>query len=822
MPLDLGKRRNKKSPGTAVTVTRPTNFKHPNFTNTAATGNAEAGLHTSLLANGISTVPLHPGSKAAAIPKGFDYREPTTEVNARRWDRGQGRQYEGIGVLCGAVSRLICFDEDLSSCDEGFRKLVEAQAPGLLARLFQQRTPRGGKHYVARYDGPIKGSQKLSYTADKEGVFETKGDGGYFCTSKSGYEHIDGPALPELVSISDDELEILYSAGRSHDELAAQDYQEPTVPGEAAGGRPGDDFNERASWDDVLLPHGWTRGHASDTWTRPGKSDGSTSASTATRSDAGVELLHVFTTNAPPLEADIGKSYSKFAACTVLNHGGDYKAASKALREAGWGDQSVGPAGHVGNGPVSDDGRSLTNWRADGTPFQPKEAVAGVHEVTGGMPYGTIGPETLLLFVQEKSGVLSFISSPAQLERWLRDIFEKIAWKDKHGCMSMTVLYEAFRALGSPTIRHRGIETNPHFPKHIPGFYYLYEESADGGDGVMFERLLDMFNPETSIDRLLIKLAAATLYWNGGGGSRPAFMISSDYLWGSGKSTLAKMLCRLHGVPPLSFQPEDKLETIAKRLLSPEASNRRVYTLDNLKSNRFSSAGIEGLVTSEYVSGHRMYNGEGTRLNYFTCFITCNDPQLSTDIAQRSVTIKLGNLDGEDGGGVSRRSTSWERDVCDFIDTNRNAIVNDIGAFLRGDKAVIEQPSRWAAWEGEVLACLPNANEVQAVILERQATYDADARDAHELEDHFISRVMRAGFQLDRECVHVVTQKANEWTKDLFDGRYRETAGQLVGRWQRHLRRLRPNPSNKHGRGFIVGDAGNVRYDLLKKLGFQR
>jgi hypothetical protein len=43
----------------------------------------------------------------------------------------------------------------------------------------------------------------------------------------------------------------------------------------------------------------------------------------------------VFNSNADPLEQ--GRTYSKFAAYTHLNHGGDYRAAAVALREQGYG-----------------------------------------------------------------------------------------------------------------------------------------------------------------------------------------------------------------------------------------------------------------------------------------------------------------------------------------------------------------------------------------------------------------------------------------------------------------------------------------------------
>lgn len=93
--------------------------------------------------------------------------------------------------------------------------------------------------------------------------------------------------------------------------------------------RPGDVFNEAATWDDVLLPAGWAkvaRSGANTYWRRPGKSSG-WSASTGGTGD----WLFVFST-ATAFEPE--KGYSKFAVWTILNFAGDFAAAARSLRSA--------------------------------------------------------------------------------------------------------------------------------------------------------------------------------------------------------------------------------------------------------------------------------------------------------------------------------------------------------------------------------------------------------------------------------------------------------------------------------------------------------
>ncbi len=120
--------------------------------------------------------------------------------------------------------------------------------------------------------------------------------------------------------------------------------KESTVNSSGGEGKPGDDFNVRGSWmNDVLGPAGWTflfERFASGLayWRRPDKTTPGCSATTGTRSKCGKDLLYVFSSNATPFAPK--KPYSKFRAYTLLHHGGDFFAASAALRGLGYGEQT--------------------------------------------------------------------------------------------------------------------------------------------------------------------------------------------------------------------------------------------------------------------------------------------------------------------------------------------------------------------------------------------------------------------------------------------------------------------------------------------------
>lgn len=104
------------------------------------------------------------------------------------------------------------------------------------------------------------------------------------------------------------------------------------------GNRPGDDYNRRVSWSDVLTPHGWTLEHTTsdrrELWIRPGKQYGIS----ATANYAGSDMLYVFSDSAGlPVQTGL----SKVAVYTHLQHGGDFAAAAKELARQGYGSKDT-------------------------------------------------------------------------------------------------------------------------------------------------------------------------------------------------------------------------------------------------------------------------------------------------------------------------------------------------------------------------------------------------------------------------------------------------------------------------------------------------
>jgi len=93
-----------------------------------------------------------------------------------------------VGIITGKVSgnlEILDFDiknDPLNTIITEFSDLIPVE---LLKKLLIQTTPSGGLHYIYRCpEATIEKSQKLALHSDKSVIIETRGEGGYFCTSK--------------------------------------------------------------------------------------------------------------------------------------------------------------------------------------------------------------------------------------------------------------------------------------------------------------------------------------------------------------------------------------------------------------------------------------------------------------------------------------------------------------------------------------------------------------------------------------------------------------------------------------------------------------
>jgi P4 family phage/plasmid primase-like protien len=322
-------------------------------------------------ASGVSVIPILANQTKRPAIRWSPYiaTAPTLDEVHDWW--GNGKTW-GLALICGGVSGGLEMCEiegralDGKSMTEVMNRMDETGARHIWELLsgpegFTETSPSGGLHFLYRIsDHEVPGNTKIAQKArDEEGnrlcLVETRGHGGYVITAPtSGICHPSGEAWQllqgqygKLPVITWQERNLFHQALQ----LALDESPPPVstavvpvewhspVPTTTGSVSPGDDFENRVDWHDILAPTGWRVSHKGPGnerhWTRPGKEmrDG-TSATTGRANDR--DRLYVFSTSTE-FEAEI--PYTKFGAYALLNHGGDHHAAAQSLVRLGYGDR---------------------------------------------------------------------------------------------------------------------------------------------------------------------------------------------------------------------------------------------------------------------------------------------------------------------------------------------------------------------------------------------------------------------------------------------------------------------------------------------------
>lgn len=302
---------------------------------------------------------------------------------------------DGIGIICGRASGGVFMLEAEARARDLLPKVREAAARlgclDLLERLAAgcvDESPSGGLHFYARSDsGTVAGNTVLAARPEPDAehgrqiLFETRGQGGWSAVAPSaGRTHKTGRPYrflrggPSTIpTFSQADIDRLFQVFRAVDEMpapAAPEVQPAAVarrPRPAGDILPGDDFNQRVTWDEILT--GWKRGQVvgdRQHWVRPGKDHGTSATTTA-------DVLCCFSTSVGLPVTDRKKSgngLSKFATYAHLHHAGDFAAAARELWHQGYGSRAGDDQGDGGQpvvvepqpvplGPT----RNLADWR---------------------------------------------------------------------------------------------------------------------------------------------------------------------------------------------------------------------------------------------------------------------------------------------------------------------------------------------------------------------------------------------------------------------------------------------------------------------------
>jgi hypothetical protein len=455
--------------------------------------------------------------------------------------------------------------------------------------------------------------------------------------------------------------------------------------------------------------------------------------------------------------------------------------------------------------PITNSNREDDGENVRFVPLPMIDVTRRIFNLTNGWPR-RVGPG---LFVHE-GGNIAWLDNTPSLFGWMAQRTGVIEWRRTAGCVTKE---EVFHELKRSCIEYAAVESMPHEPP-IANHYYSHPE-LPVATGAAATALVERFSPATEEDKWLILAMFASVFWGGKGGSRPAFVITSDAGRGSGKSKITDMLSHLAG-GCIELSSNEDATIMRQRLLSPEGMNKRIARLDNVKSLKFSWSDLESLITAPAISGKRMYYGEATRPNNLVWLITLNGVSLSTDMAQRAIIIKIKR---------PPRVAEWESDTLQFIDDNRQAIISDLIALLRLPRRPLECRTRWAAWEREVLGRLnfEDLGAIQDLIAHRSSAADTEAEEIQLVEEFFVSRLNDLHYNAEADKIHIPSSVAGEWyIAATNEKRTIMGATKILCQFVSEGRavHLRVNPTKKFGRGFLWNGEidGNANYEIENRI----
>ena len=454
---------------------------------------------------------------------------------------------------------------------------------------------------------------------------------------------------------------------------------------------------------------------------------------------------------------------------------------------------SAGDAGIWNYRVVEGDARSRKQARI---PLTIAEIRDRMIELTDGWPRRCSGA----LFVPAPNRV-DWLERPAALFAYLHAIAGKggVRWSQIEGAVTKP---EFFQELLRTTRRYESVELYPHIPE-MPQTYYVPRKTVDAPRDALDE-LVHRFTPETDADREFIRAAFITPMWGGASGTRPGSAIDSnagDCGRGVGKTTLAQCVGELYGGHFLLGVAEDR-EKLLKRLLTPTARTKRIAIIDNAKGY-LSNADIEGLITSKTLSGYANYIGEAERPNTLTWFITANGVELSKDLAQRMIVVRL---------ALPTYDPDWRDRTFDLIDRRREEVFADIREILTARLPKLTRFSRWSGWEARVLAAMRDPGSLQDLIEQRQDVADTEKDLFETLVDYFRYKIGESGYLIGANThLRIPSGIAARWylyaTDELCHPRHaaRRLKNACHGHWE-----LRQDPSRTHGRCFLFAGSGDA------------
>jgi hypothetical protein len=309
---------------------------------------------------GLRVIPIAPGRKHPAT-HGWPDIATSNPTIIRQWWNGTYRRH-GVGVATGTGSRIWVLDVDVANGKPGGETLAALETiHGTLPSTVEAITGTGGRHLYFAWssDHPVRNDQSGRVGAG----LDVRGEGGLVVAPPTRHPGTSRP-YTWRPGHAPDQHPIAPAPAWLHD-LLDRDPGPPAPAIAVAQTRtrqeamvryddsPAATFNAATTWVALLTRDGWTLTRelpsGEQRWTRPGKTprDGTS----ATVGHAGRDVLKVFTSSIPGLDAD--RAYSRFGYQAAVHHHGDRSALASAVRRAMNRGAIIGDGGGVARSRLS-------------------------------------------------------------------------------------------------------------------------------------------------------------------------------------------------------------------------------------------------------------------------------------------------------------------------------------------------------------------------------------------------------------------------------------------------------------------------------------
>lgn len=629
----------------------------------------------SLLESGLSLMPITEGLKSphyACLDKNKKHNLLSQKATLDEVKNWIDRKVTSWAIAGGTVSgNLVTLDFDEKHYpglyDLWYERLSENQK-AYIGKCYISKTRNNGAHvrYRTETSQPtIKLARRIEWNekTKKEEIVttaETKAEGGYALIPPSiGYTTTQGnllnlPIIPD--EIHEELIDVLRTFNEINDEPLDKNELKPI---QKPSNRPGDRFNELATWSEILVPHGWVE-ESNNHWRRPGKNTGE--GISATTNYDNRPMFYVFSSSADPFREN--KGYSKFHTFALLNHGGNFKEASKAVAKLYPGekkenDEKISQADMLLNDVLSrEDVVLFHDEQGDG--FISLE-IEGHREVRlckskairNWISYEIYSTQNKAPGGETMRSILGVLEGKAQFEGPEIKLENRVAWHNENllydladkDWQAIEINKDGWKIIGNPPILFK--RYSHHNSQVIP---------IINGDVSLFLKYVNVVNPQHNL-LLLVYLISCFIP------GFPHVMLVIFGAQGSSKSTLAKLLRQV--VDP-SLIDVASFPHSHKELVQALAHHHFLF-FDNVSyiSEEQSDTLCKAITGGGHVKRELYENDEDVIYNFMRS-IGINGINLVTtrsDLLERSLLLELERIDPKDRKPEKEINENFQQDL---------------------------------------------------------------------------------------------------------------------------------------------------------------